>query len=287
VQPETSVLTTKTKIMLAGITSRGIARARRVLGLQNEVAVRRGKLWWKLDLQEGIDFAIFLFGVFERQTVIACRRHLRPGDVAVDIGANIGSHTLHLARCVGPSGRVFAVEPTAFAYRKLLANVAMNQDLAARITAEQVMLVDARARELAPQLYSSWPLTNTAPVHSEHLGRLMDTAGARAVSLDEYLESVRVSSVALMKIDVDGHECSVLRGAIGAITRFRPVIVIEIAPYLLREVGHELGDLVQIMTSLGYELRDQVTETVLPNDAEGLRALIPEGAGVNVIALPR
>jgi FkbM family methyltransferase len=281
------VLTTKTKIVLAGIASRGIAGARRALGLRNEVEVRRGEIWWKLDLQEGIDFAIFLFGVFERQTVMACRRHLRPGDIAVDIGANIGPHTLHLARCVGPSGRVFAFEPTTFAYRKLLTNIAMNPDLAARITPEQIMLVGAESRELAPHLYSSWPLTATAGVHAEHLGRLMDTAGARAVSLDEYLESARVSSVALIKVDVDGHECSVLRGAVGAITRFRPVIVMEIAPYVLREVGHELGDLVEIVTSLGYELRDQRTEASLPNNADGLRALIREGAGINVVALPR
>jgi FkbM family methyltransferase len=281
------VLTTKTKIVLAGIASRSIAGARRALGLRNEVAVRRGEVWWKLDLQEGIDFAIFLFGVFERHTVMACRRHLRPGDVAVDIGANIGSHALHLARCVGPSGRVFAFEPTTFAYQKLLANIAMNPDLAARITPEQIMLVDPRARELAPHLYSSWPLTATAQLHAQHLGRLMDTAGARAISLDEYLESAQVPSVALIKIDVDGHECSVLRGAVGTISRFRPVIVMEVAPYVLREVGHELGDLLEIVTSLGYELRDQRTGASLPMDADGLRALISEGAGVNVVALPR
>jgi len=258
-----------------------------VLGLRNEATVRRGGIWWNLDLQEGIDLAIFLLGVFERRTLLACRRHLRTGDIAIDVGANIGSHTLHLARRVGSSGRVFAFEPTAFAHRKLLANIALNPALAARVTAEQIMLVDSGARTLAPQLYSSWPLTTTAPVHAKHLGRLMDTAGARVVSLDEYLESARVSSVALIKVDVDGHECSVLRGALGAITRFRPVIVMEIAPYVLQEAGHDLNDLVEIVASLGYELRDQRTESVLPTNAAGLRALIPEGAGVNVVARPR
>ena len=281
------MLTTKTKVRLAGIASRSITGARRVLGLRNEATVRRGGIWWNLDLQEGIDLAIFLLGVFERRTLLACRRHLRTGDIAIDVGANIGSHTLHLARCVGSSGRVFAFEPTAFAHRKLLANIALNPALAARVTAEQIMLVDSGARTLAPQLYSSWPLTTTAPVHAKHLGRLMDTAGARVVSLDEYLESARVSSVALIKVDVDGHECSVLRGALGAITRFRPVIVMEIAPYVLQEAGHDLNDLVEIVASLGYELRDQRTETVLPTHAAGLRALIPEGAGVNVVARPR
>ena len=277
---------TKTKIALARIAYQSIARARKVCGLGHEVVARRGGLYWKLDLREGIDLAIFLFGAFERATVAACRRHLRPGDIALDIGANIGSHTLHLARDVGPHGRVFAFEPTTFAYRKLLENIAMNPDVASRITAEQIMLVGPGASRLEPELYSSWPLTSDERVHAEHRGRLMSTTGARAVSLDAYLLSARVPSLALIKLDVDGHECSVLRGAAGTIARFRPRIIMEIAPYVLREVGHELGDLVQLVGSLGYTFRNQTTGAALPRDAAGLRALIPEGAGVNVLAEP-
>jgi FkbM family methyltransferase len=284
---ERAVLSTKAKVVLARIAYRGIACARGVVGLGHDVVVQRGGVNWKLDLREGIDLAIFLLGAFERATVVACRRHLRPGDIALDIGANIGSHTLLLAQSVGPSGRVFAFEPTTFAYGKLLANIAMNPDLAPRIMAEQIMLVDSGARRLEPQLYSSWPLTSQADLHPQHLGRLMSTLGARVVSLDEYLGSARVPSLALIKLDVDGHECSVLRGAADTIARFRPRIVMEIAPYVLREVGHELGDLVEIVTSLRYELRDQTTGTSLPMDADCLRALIPDGAGINVLAEPR
>ena len=277
---------TRTKIALARAAYQSIAWAREAFGLGRDVVARRGGFNWKLDLSEGIDLAIFLFRTFERPTVAACRRHLRPGDIALDIGANIGSHTLHLARFVGPHGRVFAFEPTTFAYRKLLANIAMNPEMAPRITAEQVMLVGPGAGKLEPELYSSWPLTSHERLHALHRGRLMSTTGARAVSLDAYLESARVPSVALIKLDVDGHECSVLRGAADTIARFRPRIIMEIAPYVLCDVGHELGDLVQLVGSHGYTFRDQTTGASLPRDAAGLRALIPEGAGVNVLAEP-
>src|SRR5262249_20842131 len=219
-----------------------------------------------------------LFGAFERATVAACRRHLRPGDIALDIGANIGSYTLHLARSVGPDGRVFAFEPTTFAYRKLLTNIAMNPHVPSPITAEPILLGGAGVWRLEPELYSSWPLTSHERVHTEHRGRLMSTVGAHAVSLDAYVESARVPSVALIKLDVDGHECSVLRGAAGTIGRFRPRIIMEIAPYVLREVGHELDDLVQLVSSLGYTFRNQTTGASLPRDAAGLRALIPQVA---------
>ena len=278
---------TRTKIALARVAYRGIACARGMFGLGPDVVTRRGGLTWKLDLREGIDLAIFLFGAFERPTVAACRRHVRPGDVALDIGANIGAHTLRLAQLVGPSGRVFAFEPTTFAYRKLVANIALNPELAPRITAEQMILVETVDRRLPPQLYSSWPLTAAGDVHAQHRGRLMSTTGARALSLDEYLGSTRVPSVALIKLDVDGHECAVLRGAIDSIRHFRPLILLEVAPYVLHEVGHELRDLVEIVRSLGYELRDQTTGASLPADTDGLRALIPEGAGINVLAAPR
>jgi FkbM family methyltransferase len=281
------VTRTKTKIALARIAYRGIAGARKVFGLGPEVVARRGGLNWKLDLREGIDLAIFLLGAFERATVAACRRHLRPGNIALDIGANIGAHTLHLAQFVGSNGRVFAFEPTTFAHRKLLANIALNPDLAPRIRAEQIMLVEAGARKLEPRLYSSWPLASEEDVHAQHRGRLMSTTGARAMSLDEYLESARVPSVALIKLDVDGYECAVLRGAANTIARLRPRLVMEIAPYVLREAGHELSDLLEIISSFGYALKNQTTGARLPIDAAGLRALIPEGAGVNVVAEPQ
>ncbi len=281
------MLSTKTKIALARIVYRGIANAREALGLSNEPAVRRGGIRWKLELREGIDLAIFLFGIFERRTVTACRVRLRAGDVALDIGANIGAHTLHLARCVGPSGRVFAFEPTAFAFRKLLTNIALNPSLASRIVAEQVMLVDPRCGTLEPQLYSSWPLVLAPRLHEEHFGQLKNTTGARAMALDEYIKMREVSSVNLIKLDVDGHECSVLRGAEETIRRHRPAIVMELAPYVLRDAGHELEDLVGIIQSLGYGFRDQITGELLPGDAGRLRALIPEGAGINVVAEAR
>jgi FkbM family methyltransferase len=281
---EDEVLSTKAKIALARIAYRGVGTVRRALGLRNETVVRRNGITWKLELWEGIDLAIFLFGTFERQTVAAFRRRLRPGDVAVDIGANIGAHTLHLAECVGPSGRVFALEPTAFAFQKLCANINLNPGLASRILAEQIMLVDPTCRSVEPQLYSSWPLVARTSLHAEHSGQLMATAGAHAVTLDEYIRTRDIASVRLIKLDVDGHECSVLRGAVETITRHRPTIVMEVAPYVLRGTGQGLEDLVEIIRSLGYALKDQTTGKLLPADAGRLRLLIPEGTGMNVVA---
>src|SRR5713101_4640646 len=105
------------------MTHRGITFARKTFGLSNQTIVTRYGVRWNLDLDEAIDFSIFLLGLFERQTVQAYQRLVWPGNIVLDIGANIGAHTFHLARLVGPNGRVFAFEPTAFAFHKLLANI--------------------------------------------------------------------------------------------------------------------------------------------------------------------
>ena len=84
---------------------------------------KRGGLRWMLDLDEGIDFSIFLLGSFEPDAVRCFEKRIKPGDVVLDICANIGAHTLRLARLVGSSGRVLAFEPTIYAYAKLRSNL--------------------------------------------------------------------------------------------------------------------------------------------------------------------
>ena len=78
---------------------------------------RRGDIVWELDLKKGIDFAIFLQGVPARD-LAGYRRVVQPEFVVLDIGADIGSHTLPLAQMEGPSGRVYSFEPTDCAFGK-------------------------------------------------------------------------------------------------------------------------------------------------------------------------
>ena len=77
-------------------------------------------------------------GAFEKRTVAAYSRLVRPGMTVIDIGANIGAHTLPLAKLVGPTGRVIAVEPTIWAVERLRANLDLNPPLRAIVDVHQV-----------------------------------------------------------------------------------------------------------------------------------------------------
>jgi hypothetical protein len=88
----------------------------------------------------------------------------------------------------------------------------------------------------------------------------------------------------LIKLDVDGHELPVLCGGLKVLKRFRPVIVMEMSPYIHAEHNHRFVDLVSLLRNAGYTLEDASAPKSLPLDAHELEALIPDGASINVIA---
>src|SRR5580692_6023609 len=119
------MLTTKTKVALAGAAYKVISSARSIVGKNDGVEVERRGLRWALDLGEGIDFSIYLLGAFEPGTQATLKKLVKSGDVVFDIGANVGAHTLGIAQSVGGSGKVYAFEPADFAFAKLKRNLAL------------------------------------------------------------------------------------------------------------------------------------------------------------------
>jgi len=278
------MLSTRSKIRIARALSR-VARAIR-FGDRNasDVVARRAGLNWLLDLNEGIDLSIYVLGAFERSTVSAYRRMIHPGDVVLDIGANIGAHTLHFAQLVGPTGMVIAYEPTQYAINKLRRNLSLNPDLAARVSAVQVMLTDCGGGVPEESIYSSWPLRINSTVHPAHRGALKSTAGAIATSLDEHLRAVGVSMVNFIKMDVDGFECHVLAGAEQSLWRFRPRILMELMPHLYPERGKRIHDLLWIFESVGYKMYS-LKGQALSMDPETISGAIRPGSSINVLAM--
>src|SRR5260370_39071752 len=92
------IIPTKAKVEMARLLYRMTSACRSIVDLNDEAEVRRAGANWYLDLCEGIDLSIYLFGAFERSTLRALRRLVRAGDTVLGIGANVGAYTLPLAR---------------------------------------------------------------------------------------------------------------------------------------------------------------------------------------------
>jgi FkbM family methyltransferase len=277
---------TDDKLRFAAWASRWIQAARKICGRGNQAVVKRGGLYWELDLQEGIDLAIFLFGRFERGTARSLARFAGSGSVVFDIGANIGALTLPLARMVGVEGKVHAFEPTDYAFDKLRRNLHLNPAIESRVTAIQAKLGRSNGLNSPGEIYSSWKVGGDEPRHPKHFGIAKSAAGAINLSLDDYCRTNNISCADVIKLDVDGFESEVIAGGIDTLRRNRPVICMELAPYVLEERGSSLEELLSLLSSCGYRLT-KLTGEPLMTDAVELRDKIPDGSGVNVLAIPR
>ena len=184
---------------------------------------------FQADLSSTLEWQLWAFGRYEPHFAELFALLVRPGDRCVDVGANVGVHAVRLARLTGPKGEVVAIEPDPGLLRRAECNVLLN-DLG------NVRLVNAAASDRPGQLslYRPDPAdTNRARAsllrHSYLTG---DSITVPVVTVDSVCGDVRV---ALIKIDVEGHEAAVLRGAARTIDRHAPAVIFEHDPELLGE----------------------------------------------------
>jgi len=253
-------LRTQQKNAIARAAQAPISAMRKLVGQPRLATVRRGGIQWELDLEEAIDFSIYLLGSFSPRTVRTYAEFVKRGDVVVDIGANIGAHTLPLARLAGQTGKVIAVEPTSWAVAKLKKNISLNPDLAPRIHVEPALLVSPRSDS-----------------------KSADTSGIPTVTLDALLQAQEVAHVSFMRIDVDGNEGKVLRGAEGVLRQMRPTIVTAVNPSLLIDEGETVAGFAELFTSAGYGFFELLSGAPLTlDDLLG----IAEGDSLDIVARP-
>jgi FkbM family methyltransferase len=275
---------TAQKIQIAKVAYLTVRTARWLVGQNDHCIVTRAGIRYELDLSQGIDFAIYIQRSFEPATRRALRRHVTPGSTVIDIGANVGAHTVTLAKFVGENGHVLAFEPTTFAYKKLMRNLELNGELKKRVTSYQCFLGPMDAMPVPSSVYSSWPLFECSALHPKHLGQAMSTSHATSHSLDSIWLKHGCPLIQLVKMDVDGYECVVLAGARNMMARNCPIFIMELAPHVLQEQRASLKELLCFFLPLGYRFFDLRTEDELPQDERGLTNLVGDGASINIMA---
>lgn len=286
------MLTTRTKLIIAKCASIGLRSLRWCIGRGPELETEREGINWQLDLREGIDLAIYL-GRY--QTIPQRLLELikaEPGCTVLDIGANIGAFALPLAKAAGATGHVIACEATDYAFAKLCGNLKLNPALSERVTPIQAVLGDGRASpDENLMIYSSWRVDGaSSDDHPLHGGRPMTTANAKITSIDQLAAADphiagKLARLAVVKLDVDGHELPILRGARGTIADSRPALLIEIAPHVQDETPGGLQALIAELEFQGYQLHDPGSGEAVSHEIAELRRNIPHGAGIDYLGL--
>lgn len=183
-------------------------------------------------------------GWVEIEVQEAMRRLLRPGDTVVDVGANIGFFSLLAARLVGPQGRVYAVEPAPENVAAIRANTELNG--VANVEAVEVAAGAAAGRSrLLVVEDQSWSMMESQGDHP--LGK--ERIEVEVAPVDDLVGQGRIAPPRLVKIDVEGAEPDVLRGARRTLAEHRPAVICELhgtnepVAEALEAAGYELTNL--------------------------------------------
>ena len=184
----------------------------------------------------------------------------RPGWNVLDVGANIGAHTLRFSKLVGCTGRVYAFEPMDYAFAKLMKNVSLNAG--GNTQPFRLALADRNLVGQQVSYRSSWASTGQ---------RKAETATVDFKRLDDWCAERAVAAVHLMKIDVDGGELGVIEGGLATIERCRPIILIEAGAW---HFSSNANNPLHVLTTRGYRFWE--TRTLSETDLAGIRSRFPE-----------
>ena len=179
----------------------------------------------------------------DREERKLCRRWVGRGSTVIDVGANIGTFSRYLAGLVGHEGKVVAFEPAVTNFKYLQRNTAHLQQVAA---------INAAVGEKHGQtkLYLSPELNVDHQMYDNGEGR--SSVSVNLVSLDTFFEPG--TKVSLLKIDVQGYELQVLKGAKRLIGENPEIkIILEFWPCGLQRSGSKPSDLFDLLTSYGMD----------------------------------
>ncbi len=203
---------------------------------------------------QSVSRAVYVSGQFEPGELSYVRACVTLGATTADIGANIGVHSLVMADCIGDAGRHHAFEPSA-AFERLADNVTLNR-FGGRVTLNRCA-VGATSGHL--DLHLCRPGREAFTSAGIPLGAGSDTGATfrvPMVALDDYAAQKGIEAFDFVKMDVEGYEVEVLRGAQRLLSgRAISRLMFEVNTTCLRSCGSSPGELMSIVREAGFELR--------------------------------
>ena len=195
---------------------------------------------------------ILLHHTWEPETTKVVASHLRAGGTFVDVGAHVGWYTLKAAQLVGPKGHVIAVEPNPETLVRLFDNV-RSSGVGGIVVVAPVASSDS---EGTLTLYAA-PRENTgesslASGNAAQGGGTAVPYQVRARRLDDIVREAHVGPVDMIKIDVEGAEFTVLKGAVETLDRDRPVLSVELLDPQLKQMGSSVAEVQAFLSAHGY-----------------------------------
>ena len=240
----------------------GLAPAMCRIGLLRPVRLQvEPGVSFQLDPRDLIGVSILRSGALQPEIWDSISPELHEGAVFLDVGAHIGYFSMKAAVKVGKTGRVLSFEPNPETLKRLRDNVTANQ--ARNVIVEPVACTD---REQMLTLYAAARINTGASSLARQNANISATEAPRSYvvrgrPIDDVVRELNLSRVDAMKIDVEGAEVSVLRGAAGTLQRFHPKVVIEVVAQQLASFHTTPEELASVFREAGYHRSSPVGPT--------------------------
>jgi FkbM family methyltransferase len=228
---------------------------------------------------------------YEADELDALARAARHCRVVIDVGANVGWYSLHLARWLADrGGRIYAMEPVPDTFRALARNIELNGLQDAIVATNAGFGSEARMISFFVPAFTGSVAASQRQLFPGEANR---EVVCRLTTLDDFVEEQGIARVDLIKADVEGAEIDVLRGARRTLERDRPVLFLEMLRKWAAAFGYHPNDIIALLREYGYrcyamreqalhefaQITEEVTETnfffLQPAHREALSAHAP------------
>ena len=216
-----------------------------------KIFIARDGIKLKLKKKEAIKLGIYHLGAVHLLETLAIKKILVEGDVVVDIGAYIdGWYGLLAAKIIGKKGHVYSFEPHPIFFKRLRENIKLNGFT--NITAERLAVSDKKSSALFYEAGSSSSLYTDQLSKNEIQSQ--KPIFIETVTLDSYIKKKKIKKVNFLKIDAEGADMKVLRGAKNLLsTSQEPDLMVEVLDMNLNAAGSRRNEILSYLDCFGYK----------------------------------
>lgn len=219
------------------------------LGITDKIYTKRlpGNFYMQLNPTEHIQQQLLWYGYYEKPLGDVLKKIIKPGDVFLDIGANIGYFSLLIANSA-PTVKVISFEPVRDIFQQLKENIALNNtknvtvfNAAVGETKEEKEIFVSGADNLGMSSFQQ-------PENFSGKKELV-----QVITLDDWFHRAGLAKIDIIKLDVEGSELNALKGMKQVLESFKPIVIVEINPETLSMFGLTSSDIFNYLTGFNFE----------------------------------
>jgi len=224
-------------------------KAANSLGIANRTYKKRlhDNFYMLLNPTEHIQQQLFWYGYYEKELGDLLKKTVKPGDVFLDLGANIGYFSLLVANN-SPSVRVISFEPVASLFQNMNDNISLNN-------IKNISTVNAAVGEISgeEELFVSAPDNLGMSSFHQPENYSGNKERVKVVSIDDWFKTSRLPKIDLIKLDIEGSELGALKGMKGVLQKEKPILIVEVNPETLSMFNLKPSDIYDYLKQLNFE----------------------------------